>query len=190
MYVCLIRHGETDWNNLKIIQGREDIPLNNAGIDQIKETIEYLKNINWKIIISSPLSRAKKSAEIIKDSIGNIDIIEEFDFIERNYGKISGKTIEETKKIFPDGIWTGIESNEMLQDRAINALKKYINKYNGENIIIVSHGGTINSILSHLSKNEIGTGKTTLKNACITLLEKIQDNINIVFYDKIASELV
>ena len=87
MKICLLRHGETDWNSLGKLQGREDIPLNIAGIEQINEVAKYLKNFNWGIIITSPLSRAKISSEIISKEIGNIAIREEIDFIERDYGK-------------------------------------------------------------------------------------------------------
>jgi len=190
MKICLLRHGETDWNNLGRLQGREDIPLNIVGIEQINEAAKYLKNFNWSIIITSPLSRAKKSAEIISKEIGNIKIHEEIDFIERDYGKASGMTPDERKLAFPDGIWIGIEPSEKLQNRTINALMKYIKEYDGNNILIVSHGAAINSILAYFSDNEIGTGKTTLKNACMTLLQKMDDGIKIIYYDKIANELV
>ena len=189
MKICLLRHGETDWNNSGKLQGREDIPLNVAGVEQISEAAKYLKNFNWSIIITSPLSRAKKSAEIIAKEIGNIKIHEETDFIERDYGKASGMTPDERKLAFPDGVWTGVEPSEVLQNRMINALMKYIKQYDGKNILIVSHGAAINSILAYFSNNEIGTGKTTLKNACIALLQKMDDEITIVYYNKAANEL-
>jgi len=189
MKICLMRHGETDWNSLGKFQGIEDIPLNIAGIEQINEAAKYLRNFNWSIIITSPLSRAKTSAEIISKEIGDVKVQEEIDFIERDYGKASGMTPEERKLSFPGGIWTGAEPHDKLQNRTINALMKYIKKYDGENIIIVSHGGVINSMLSYFSNNEIGTRKTILKNACMSLLEKIDEEIKIIYYNKITNEL-
>jgi len=189
MKICLLRHGETDWNSLGKLQGREDVPLNTTGIEQINEAAKYLKNFDWSIIITSPLSRAKTSAEIISKEVGDVKILEEIDFIERDYGKASGMMPDERKLAFPDGIWTGAEPQDKLQNRTINALVKYIEEYDGENIIIVSHGAAINSILAYFSNNEIGTGKTTLKNACMTLLEKTDNEIKIVYYNKIAGEL-
>jgi uncharacterized phosphatase len=189
MQICLLRHGETDWNSLGKVQGRDDIPLNIAGIEQVNEAAKYLKKFNWNIIITSPLSRAKMSAEIISKEVGNIKILEEIDFIERDYGAASGLTLDEIKLSFPDGKWIETEPYEKLQSRTVNALIKYTKEYDGNDIIIVSHGGTINSILKYLSENEIGTGKTFLKNACITLLEKTDDKIKIIYYNKTANEL-
>ena len=188
MRICLVRHGETDWNNIGKLQGREDVPMNTTGINQVKETAKYLKNFAWKAIISSPLSRARMSAEIIAAEIGTIEIYEEGDFIERDYGAASGMTAEERKANFPDGNWTGVEPAEALQQRTLAALSRSIEKFEGGDIIIVSHGSAINSILAYYSNNEIGTGRTALKNAGMVLLEKDEGEIKIVSYDKIAYE--
>ena len=189
MQICLVRHGETEWNNLGKLQGREDIPLNKVGINQIKDTANYLKDFYWDVIITSPLLRARESAEIIAKGIIDIKIVEDDNFIERDYGKASGMTSEERKIHFPDGKWTGVEPSEQLRNRTVKALLKYINEYKGKNIIIVSHGAAINSILAHFSKDEIGTGKTTLKNACMTLIEVIDNELKIIFYNKKIEEM-
>jgi uncharacterized phosphatase len=188
MFICIIRHGETDWNNSGRIQGREDIPLNNNGIIQIKETLKYFEKYNWNVIITSPSSRAKSSAEIISKGIGNIKIIEEEDFLERDYGEASGLTVEEAKEKFPDGKWPGVESKGELQKRTVNAIEKYIKTFQEENIIIVSHGSAINSIINFY-KDDLKNGNVSLRNACITLLEKIDNKIEIKFYNKVVEEL-
>jgi len=190
MYICLLRHGETDWNNVGKLQGREDVPLNTAGIEQIKEASHYLNQFNWKIIITSPLSRAKASAEIISQEIGNIPIYENVDFIERDYGKASGMTPEERKLNFPDGKWIGMEAFETLQNRTVNALMKCIKEYEGKDIIIASHGAAIHSIVAYLSNNEIDIWKIIPKNASMTLLKKANDKFEIIFFNKTAKELI
>ena len=189
MTICLVRHGETDWNSIGKYQGREDIPLNTTGIEQIQKTADYLKKTKWDVIITSPLSRAKMSAEIIRKEIGLSRIYEETGFIERDFGKMSGMTKEEIKTNFPDGNYEGIESLEKLEDRTINALMECVKKFGEKNIIIITHGAAINSILTNLSGGEIKMGKAIPKNACITLLEKQGNAINIVFYNKDENEL-
>ena len=174
-------------------QGREDVPLNMAGIEQVKEAATFLKNFNWKVILTSPLSRAKASAEIVSKAVsspesGNTEIHEEPDFIERDYGKLSGKVSTEHEKYFPDEKNTGIEPYEALQSRVVNALLKYAKEYEGNNILIVSHGAAINSIMTYF-KNETAIRKTPIKNASITFLEKTDDEIRTVFFNKTAVEL-
>ena len=188
MKISLIRHGETDWNSIGKFQGREDIPLNKTGIEQIQRAAMYFKKSSWDKIITSTLSRAKMSAEIIRKEIGLQKAHEEEDFTERDLGKISGMTKEEAERNFPDGNFEGMEPLEKLEHRSFNALIKWINEFDGNNIIIVTHGAAINSILTKLSGNKIEMGKAIPKNAYMTLLEKQRDTINIVFYNKEESE--
>ncbi len=67
MNIYLLRHGETDWNLEGRLQGHEDIGMNQNGINQIEKAAEVLAGCmqNVDVIISSPLSRARKSAEIV-----------------------------------------------------------------------------------------------------------------------------
>ena len=66
MKVYLIRHGETDWNSVRKLQGQTDIRLNDYGIELAKLTAEGLKDVDFDLIYSSPLIRAVETAEIIK----------------------------------------------------------------------------------------------------------------------------
>jgi uncharacterized phosphatase len=189
MKIALIRHGETDWNKLGKLQGREDIPLNEAGMDQVREAALYFRKSSWDEIITSPLSRAKQSAQIIADTIGIKNIREDAGLIERNMGEVSGMTMEERRKAFPDGKFGGMEELETMQGRVLNCLTGYAEKLAGKGIIAVSHGAAINSVLAYLSKGEIGSGKTLLNNACISLLEYDGKTFSIVFFNKEAKEL-
>ena len=189
MLICILRHGETDWNNEKRFQGRENIPLNEAGIEQAKEAAKYLARYDWKAIISSPLSRAKTTAEIISKECGNVEIHEDADLIERDYGKLSGTVSSEREKYFPDEKTAGVEPFDLLQKRTIGALMKNIEKYEGNNIIIASHGAVINSILTYLNDNNEEIRKTRIKNAGMTMLEKTGGEIKIKFFNKTAEEL-
>jgi broad specificity phosphatase PhoE len=63
--IYLTRHGETEWNEKKLIQGHTDIPLNTKGKKQAKLLGKQLKDIDFDVVFSSDLLRAKNSAEII-----------------------------------------------------------------------------------------------------------------------------
>ena len=65
MKIYVVRHGQTNWNVKGKIQGKSDIELNEKGIEQAKELKELIKNYDINLIISSPLKRAKQTAEII-----------------------------------------------------------------------------------------------------------------------------
>jgi uncharacterized phosphatase len=189
MKIICIRHGETDWNKLGKLQGREDIPLNEAGIEQVREASRYFTPFVWDEIISSPLSRAKQTAEIIAEKAAIKNIREDLGLIERDMGEVSGMTMEERRRAFPDGKFGGMEPLEKMQSRVLNCLLTYTKEFPGKNIIVVSHGAAINSILSYLSNGEVGTGKTLLNNACLSLLEYDGKKFSIVFFNKEAKEL-
>ncbi|MGK0532507.1 histidine phosphatase family protein [Bacillus sp. 'calajunan'] len=85
--LCLVRHGETEWNATGKLQGRENIDLNKNGKQQAGKCGLYLRENRWDVIISSPLSRAKQTAEIINQyMLALVEIIEMENFIECDFG--------------------------------------------------------------------------------------------------------
>ena len=169
MEICLIRHGETDWNKLSKLQGRKDIELNKNGIIQANACADYLNNTPFELIITSPLKRAKQTAKIIAER-KRLPLIEMQEFIERNYGDAEGMTVEECQIKFPDRQYPNQESKEDVRKRVMNGLQQIQKEHKASNIILVAHGGVINSILAMLSNNEIGSGKTKLANACLSTI--------------------
>jgi uncharacterized phosphatase len=168
--ICLIRHGETDWNSKGRLQGREDIELNDRGREQARVCGLFLKKQQWDIIASSPLKRAKETSSIIGEYLGIYDIMEMEAFIERDFGSGSGLTREEIEKKFKVLMVPDAELFESVQERTLNGLKELVGQFADKKIIVVAHGGVINSILATLSNGEIGTGKTRLKNVCLNYI--------------------
>ena len=187
--ICLIRHGETDWNASGRLQGCEDIELNDAGREQAHLVAGYLGKHNWDLIVSSPLKRALETAQIISVHFSVPEIITIEGLRERNYGQASGLFPEERKSRFPDGKIPDQEDFEHLRLRAMKALTSIVKDYKGKRIIVVSHGALTNSILYTLSGGEYGSFKTRLKNGCLNWLEYNTNNWTVVFYNKTAEEL-
>ena len=172
MKIYLIRHGQTDWNLQGRFQGREDIALNENGILQAKDCGEAILGESFKAIITSPLSRAKRTAEIIADriSVSVEHIITEEGITERDFSKVSGMTPKEREAFYTSGEKDDKEPWENVCKRMMSCVKKYAEQFYDDNIIMVSHGASINSVLSTLSNGETGTGKILLKNACISII--------------------
>ncbi len=174
MTILLIRHGQTNWNLASRLQGREDIPLNDIGRTQAKSCAQYLTDQTWHAIYTSPLSRAQETAEIISNETNHPPVIVEPLLTEREFGKCSGMTWKELKTrypLYPNEPVEEIEPFPELCQRMDQALHTCITKSIGKNIILVSHGGSINALLHFLSKGTIGTGITYLKNTCISRLD-------------------
>jgi len=189
MKIFLIRHGETEWNAVGRLQGREDIPLNEIGKTQAINCGKALMNRRFAAVISSTLSRANQTAEIIAGILGINVIHRDFDLVERDYGKASGLTAEERALQFPDGKYEGYENSEALLERIFGALHKWADGLYPNDIGIVSHGGAINAVLREFSINDFGLGKKRLKNACINCLSYDGKNFTVDYYDKSYDEI-
>ncbi|KIL22933.1 hypothetical protein B4133_1152 [Bacillus altitudinis] len=168
--ICLVRHGETDWNAAKRIQGRTDIPLNDTGKWQAEQTGLYLKDAHWDVVISSPLSRAKETAHLILQHVHAPLVIMD-DFIERDYGDAEGMSFEERQKLFPNKQYPNMEPLSALQDRMLEGIEKVRATYPDQRILIVAHGAAIHALLTSLADEHMGIKDTRLENACLNYVE-------------------
>ncbi|MHC2451730.1 putative phosphatase [Bacillus altitudinis] len=168
--ICLVRHGETDWNAAKRIQGRTDIPLNDTGKWQAEQTGLYLKDAYWDVVISSPLSRAKETAHLILQHVHAPLIIMD-DFIERDYGDAEGMSFEERQKLFPNKQYPNMEPLSALQDRMLEGIEKVRATYPDQRVLIVAHGAAIHALLTSLADEHMGIKDTRLENACLNYVE-------------------
>ncbi|NEU53624.1 histidine phosphatase family protein [Bacillus altitudinis] len=168
--ICLVRHGETDWNAAKRIQGRTDIPLNDTGKWQAEQTGLYLKDAHWDVVISSPLSRAKETAHLILQYVHAPLVIMD-DFIERDYGDAEGMSFEERQKLFPNKQYPNMEPLSALQDRMLEGIEKVRATYPDQRVLIVAHGAAIHALLTSLADKHMGIKDTRLENACLNYVE-------------------
>ncbi len=146
--LILVRHGETDWNRARRIQGLTDIRLNDTGRAQARATGQLLARREWSSVVSSPLSRAAETAQIIAAelSLPAPTMLEAL--IERNYGDAEGLTDAELSALYAaDTPVTGRETREAVVRRVVPALMELGEQRPDGSIVIVSHGGVIRSVL-------------------------------------------
>ena len=141
MEILLTRHGQTEWNLLKKVQGKADIELNDKGIQQAEIARDFLKKERIDLILCSPLKRAIQTAEIINQG-RNIRMIIDERVSERDFGEFEG--MSNTNFDF-NAFWS--YKQNLKYDKAEN-IKDFFrrvynikNEYAGKRILIVAHGG-------------------------------------------------
>ncbi|BDZ51198.1 fructose 1,6-bisphosphatase [Frondihabitans sucicola] len=161
MRLEMIRHGQTDWNLHDQLQGSSDIPLNDHGREQAHAAALLLAPYEWSAIVSSPLLRARETAEIIAAQLG-IELGAAYpELIERDYASREGtvattKIPDEPGADFPD-----IEPREAVVARGLEALEDIRDTrlpLDGPdaNIVVVCHGTIIRFVLAALLGREVG----------------------------------
>jgi broad specificity phosphatase PhoE len=158
----LVRHGETEWNVQGITQGQSESFLTEIGVKQAEETGEKLRSVKFHAIFSSDLSRAHKTAEIIK--LDRELVIQTSQLLrERSYGSFEKRHSDEFRNILKDKLKerenlpeseyasfrlaSDVETDEEVVTRFLAQLREIVAKYTGKNVLVVSHGGCIRNFL-------------------------------------------
>ena len=154
MKVKFIRHGETDLNKpIRRMQGISNYDLNMNGIRQAELTRDKLANEEFDVIISSPLKRARHTAEIINE-VKNIPLIFDDRLIERNYGKLEGEVFNrEYCNLDYDFEKIDGESIDKYMARLKDFISDIKNKYVNKKLLVVAHNGII-SVISCIVEGE------------------------------------
>lgn len=163
MKICLIRHGETDWNANGIIQGQTNTDLNENGRNQAAACANYLSKENWDHIITSPLSRAKNTAIILANMIGlDVQVMDEF--VEKHYGEAVGSPLTNQTSFVEAG-----ERSILFKKRVLAGFTRLKENNINKKILLVTHGDVIQVILTALfQSNEYNQ---TVNNASISKME-------------------
>lgn len=160
MTIYIVRHGQTEENLQRILQGHMPGTLTEKGKEQVRKTAELLskEGVKFTRLVSSDLKRAMDSAQIISYKL-NLPIIPMEIFRERDWGKFTGMSIAEaTDKYRVDGKWVfpegTTETEEGIYERANKALVELQKQFADETIIVVTHGQFArNLIAAHFECN-------------------------------------
>ena len=192
MNLYVIRHGETDWNVQRRLQGQADISLNEKGRRLAAETAEALRDVSFEAVYSSPLSRAMETAEIIlRDR--EVPIIQEPRLMEISFGLFEGEEMTlENPRLQGNGFMNfftapdryiapeGGETFRQVCDRTTEFLRELTARKDleGKNILISSHGAAIKGMLSTLYPADIKDfwHGGVHKNCAVSLIQ-VQDGL-------------
>lgn len=179
--IYFIRHGQTDDNLNQIYTGQKDVPLNQTGIKQAKETASELKDTHFDICFCSPLLRAKQTCKEIMKYHKNINVIYDERLMERDYGTLVGLSVDSINY----NRWNSINDEKMknefnaetitqVYDRLNDFYNEILVKHQNKNILIVAHSGVgriSNAYFNGMPENmDFSTFK--ISNASVTLFKK------------------
>lgn len=144
--IYFVRHGQTDCNANKIIAGQQDVPLNQNGVEQAKQTADALKDIKFDVCYCSPLKRARQTCEQILKHHKGVKPIYDDRLKARNYGKVEnqpessitfnrwkvGDNDEQTKLL-------GMEDIQSFYNRVANFFDEVLDANPNKNVLVIAH---------------------------------------------------
>lgn len=156
--IILARHGECEGNIKGMFRGRTDFPLNERGLIQAWDLAQELKKFPLKHIYTSPLSRARQTAEAIGQECG-IEVKVEEQFNNMELGSWEGRFKKEIAELYPKEWELWLHNTEKLrvknmeklcdvQKRAKACLDNLVSKHNGETLAVVSHRGVLKPLIA------------------------------------------
>lgn len=170
--ILAIRHGETAWNVDTRIQGHLDIPLNEQGLRQATHLAQALaQRDRIDAIYASDLSRAHATASAIGQALGQ-GVTAHTGLRERHFGEFQGRTFKEIEIEQPDHAWHwrkrtpdwvppgGGESLVLLRERILNTVNELAAAHNGQQIVLVAHGGVLDILYRAANRMELQAPRT------------------------------
>ncbi|MDK9704675.1 MAG: histidine phosphatase family protein [Sulfuritalea sp.] len=170
-YVCVARHGETDWNIAGILQGWTDVPINDQGRRQAYELVGGFSHAKFSKVYSSPLIRSLETAEIIARSL-RLEPPETHEGLkERHFGAIQGIPKSELAELNPVLLQQILKRNPAIDfeegesmdefaDRVLDAIAGIARPNAGRRILAITHGWVMDVITRHIA----GLPRTTILN--------------------------
>lgn len=160
--LCITRHGETDWNQQGILQGWTDVTLNALGRRQARQMAASFDRTGFNAIWSSPLLRARETAEIIAPLIRLPIPKLHAGLMERHFGVFQGIPKAELAELNPvelqlilkrnpDGHFEGGETMDEFADRILATLVDIGAFYQGSKVLVITHGWGMDVITRHIS---------------------------------------
>lgn len=197
MRLYLIRHGETDWNKELKMQGRADIPLNEYGRSLAVQTAQALSDVCFDRVYTSPLVRAKETAEIIKAN-RSIPLVEDERIIEIGFGEYEGEGLYEDPKhtkLNPAFVHFFSAPALYQADKGSETFREVVERTNAfltelksnedlrnQTILVSTHGAALCAMLLNLKKRPLEQfwDGGVHKNCAVTVVDMEKENYEIL----------
>lgn len=167
--LVLVRHGQSEWNNLNLFTGWRDPDLTPLGVEEAIRAGQLLKEkaLHFDVAYTSALRRAQRTLKLILDEIGqpDLDTVRDQALNERDYGELSGLNKDDARKRWGEEqvlIWRrsydiAPPGGESLKDTAARVLPYYKSKIwpdvlAGRNVIVAAHGNSIRALIMYLEE--------------------------------------
>lgn len=188
--ITFVRHGQTDWNLQRRIQGSTDIPLNETGREQALRAAESLgAETPWDLIVCSPLVRASETGQIIANHLHLDAPVAVAGLQERAHGDMEGMTFEQRQAAFPHGADVpGLESRDDVVRRVLSAVRSVVDGCAGGRIIAVSHGGVIGSLVRYTTSGEMPTAGQIIANGSNHDFEWRDDDLQLACFRPVEAD--
>ncbi|MBL8490930.1 MAG: histidine phosphatase family protein [Rhodocyclaceae bacterium] len=192
--ICLLRHGETNWNAQKRVQGQIDVGLNANGRTQAALAARRLAAEGFDRIYSSDLRRCMETAEPIATRLAK-PVTPCPGIRERHYGCLQGLTAEQVashmpeiharyRRRDPDFDFAGGESLSGFAARVIGAVEMLVAAHTGEKLLLVTHGGVLDVIYREATGRDLSSPRDfPIPNARINWLEFGRGRWRVVSWD-------
>jgi broad specificity phosphatase PhoE len=155
--ICVVRHGETDWNTAGILQGWLDVPINERGRMQARELARTFADSGFAGVYTSPLRRARETAAIIAVLLRLPPPVCHDGLKERNFGVIQGipkaelaelnpALLEHIVKRNPDTRFEQGESMDECATRVLDGVRDIARQRPGERVLAIAHGWVMDVI--------------------------------------------
>jgi uncharacterized phosphatase len=167
--VYVVRHGETDWNRQGRLQGATDVPLNEQGKAQAKACQQYFIENEAVAIFTSPLVRARVTAEIINEPF-HMPLVLMPEFKERTFGEAEGMTYEERSKVYPRKNYPGQETFHHFIERLKTGLRMIEQQYPNDTVILVAHGAVIHNLFQIVENDDLFPQNARLSNGGVSTM--------------------
>lgn len=196
-HLYLVRHGRTDWNALRRLQGKIERELDEEGRRQAQDVGTKFSREPLSAVYSSAMIRAKQTAEIIA-AHHSLEIRTISDLHEGSYGPLDGMFIDEFERRFADAfverkslklkerfcyrLAEGVETNQEIIQRVLPHLHKICLDHPGEKVLVVTHGWVMRAVILYLTQSE--TLEVSIRNGGDICLHGDGESLSLINYEE------